>query len=211
MSRKWDPSHAGEAHPADDVACVRALTALHDIDAGLLVCHPQPGATWPFLVGDLLHSLGKHHRALARERCTRAAVDLLRVWLRAEQIRHLVLLRAHLLRPVLLDTARRSRRCRRRASLAGLAPPRPTADHRTERAVASRRSGTASRRPSTTCGRAEQRVRGHVRGGAHRGTLVARDCADRRPVAWPAGGRATATHRYGTPSPAAVSPRSFSG
>lgn len=41
--------------PLDDVWCVRALTALHSLDAGLLVCHPPPGATWPVLVGDLLH------------------------------------------------------------------------------------------------------------------------------------------------------------
>ncbi|MGH3097706.1 MAG: hypothetical protein ACRDMV_17110, partial [Streptosporangiales bacterium] len=88
--------------PDDDVGCVRALTALHDISAGRLVCHPQPGATWPVLVGDLLHGLGKHRHALARERRTRAGIELLRVWLRAEQIRHLVLLRTHLLRPGLL-------------------------------------------------------------------------------------------------------------
>ncbi|MGH3098878.1 MAG: hypothetical protein ACRDMV_23065 [Streptosporangiales bacterium] len=86
----------------DDVACIRALTALHSFDARLLVCHPPPGATWPVLVGDLLHGLGKHHHALARERGTRAGTELLRVWLRAEQIRHLVLLRAHLLRPGML-------------------------------------------------------------------------------------------------------------
>ncbi len=58
-------------------------------------CHPRPGATWPALVEDLLRALGKHPQALTRERCTRHGLRLLRVWLRAEQVRHLIVLRAH--------------------------------------------------------------------------------------------------------------------
>ena len=88
--------------PADDVACVRTLTALHDLDACRVVCHPRPGATWSTLVEDLLRALGKHPRALSRERRRRYGAHLLRVWLRAEPVRHLIVLRANRLAPALL-------------------------------------------------------------------------------------------------------------
>lgn len=88
--------------PRDDAACTRALLEVHEPTAGRVVCHPRPGATWPALVEDLLRALGKHPQALTRERCTRHGTRLLRVWLRAEQIRHLVVLRAHRLPPGLL-------------------------------------------------------------------------------------------------------------
>jgi hypothetical protein len=88
--------------PRDDTACMRGLQDLHDLAAGRVVCHPRPGATWPALVEDLLRALGKHLQALTRERCTRHGPRLLRVWLRAEQIRHLVVLRAHRLCPTVL-------------------------------------------------------------------------------------------------------------
>ncbi|MBW0105277.1 hypothetical protein [Pseudonocardia sp. KRD291] len=88
--------------PRDDTACVRALQDLQDLAAGRVVCHPRPGATWPALVEDLLRALGKDPQALTRERCTRHGPRLLRVWLRAEQVSDLVVLRAHRLPPVLL-------------------------------------------------------------------------------------------------------------
>jgi hypothetical protein len=68
-----------------------------------VVCHPSPGASRPVLVRDLLTALGKHRDALARERRVRDGPALLRVWLRAENVAHLVVTRAHLLRPGLLD------------------------------------------------------------------------------------------------------------
>lgn len=76
---------------------------LHDIGAGRVVCHPRPDGSWPVLVVDLLRALGKHPRALARERRTGDGPALLRVWLRAEQVRHLVVLRAHRLGRGVLD------------------------------------------------------------------------------------------------------------
>lgn len=89
--------------PDDDHACMRQLTALHDLPGGRAVCHPTPGATWPVLIRDLLEALGKPRDALARERRLRDGGRLVQVWMCAERVEHLVVLRAHLLRPALLD------------------------------------------------------------------------------------------------------------
>lgn len=89
--------------PDDDQACLRHLTALHDLGAGRVVCHPTPGASWPILIRDLLESLGKPRDALARARRLRDGAALMRVWMRAEQVEHLVVLRAHRLPPPLLE------------------------------------------------------------------------------------------------------------
>lgn len=86
-----------------DVACMRALTARHDLDAGRIVCHASPGATWPVLVGNLLGSLGKDRDALARDRWVRDGPALLGVWLRAEQVQHVIVLRAHTLPAAALE------------------------------------------------------------------------------------------------------------
>jgi hypothetical protein len=88
--------------PDDDVACMRTMYRLHDLAAGVVVCHPHPRATWPVLVSDLLTALGKHPRALSRERRTRDGPALLRVWLTAERTTHLVVLRAHRLSAAVL-------------------------------------------------------------------------------------------------------------
>lgn len=89
--------------PDDDHACLRQLTAMHDPGGGRAVCHPTPGATWPVLIQDLLEALGKPRDALARERRLRGGARLVQVWMCAERVEHLVVLRAHLLRPPLLD------------------------------------------------------------------------------------------------------------
>lgn len=89
--------------PDDDQACLRHVTALHDLGAGRVVCHPTPGASWPILIRDLLESLGKPRDALARARRPRDGAALVRVWMRAERVEHLVVLRAHRLPPPLLD------------------------------------------------------------------------------------------------------------
>lgn len=87
--------------PDDDQACLHQLADLHDLAAGRPICHPTPGATWPLMVRDLFEALGKPRDALDRARRGDAAA-LLRVWLRAEQVEHLVVLRAHRLHPTLL-------------------------------------------------------------------------------------------------------------
>jgi len=45
--------------PDDDLACVRALSARHDLAAGIVVCSTSPAATSPVLTRDLLVALGK--------------------------------------------------------------------------------------------------------------------------------------------------------
>lgn len=87
---------------ADDAACMQALLERHDLDGGRVVCHPRPGATWPVLIEDLLRALGKHPRALSRERRGKDGERLLKAWLRAEPVTELVVLRGHLLDPPLL-------------------------------------------------------------------------------------------------------------
>ncbi|MEU4377137.1 hypothetical protein [Pseudonocardia alni] len=87
--------------PDDDHACVRALLALHDLSGGVVVCPAAPGSPWPLLAGHALLALGKDRRALDAAG-PRRAPELLALWLRAEQIQHLVVLRAHLLRSATL-------------------------------------------------------------------------------------------------------------
>lgn len=105
-----DPAAAAQAggvrwvhDPDDDLGCVRHLTALHDLAAGRVVCHPTPGATWPVLVRDLLEALGKRRDGLARARRVLDGAALVRIWMRAERVGHLVVLRAHRLRPQLVE------------------------------------------------------------------------------------------------------------
>ncbi len=90
--------------PDDDVACVRALTDVHDLEAGRIVCHTIPGASWPVMVRDLLWALGKDRDALSREGRVRDGPMVLAVWLRAEDVRHIVVLRAHTLSPAVLKS-----------------------------------------------------------------------------------------------------------
>ncbi len=89
--------------PDDDQACLHHLAALHAPGAGRVVCHPTPGATGPILARDLLEALGKRRDALTRARRARDGAALVRVWMRAERVEHLVVLRAHRLHPQLLD------------------------------------------------------------------------------------------------------------
>lgn len=89
--------------PDDDVACVRALSAAHDLAAGRIVCHTVPGASWSVMVRDLLCALGKNRDALSRDRLVGVGPTLLEVWLRAEDVEHVVVLRAHTLPPAVLE------------------------------------------------------------------------------------------------------------
>lgn len=86
----------------DDLACMQTLDAMHDLAAGRLVCHPTPGASVPVLAWDLLAAMGKRPETLPRERLRRDGPALARVWLRAHNVRNLVVFRAHLLAPALL-------------------------------------------------------------------------------------------------------------
>lgn len=83
----------------DDHACMRALLSLHSPTSGVVACLAAPGSPWPVLARDLLLALGKDRRALAGAGPRSRLPELLAVWLRAEHVRHLVVLRAHLLPP----------------------------------------------------------------------------------------------------------------
>ena len=60
--------------PGDSPQAVAELTGRHDLDRGVAVCQPHPGATSPeLLAGDLLIALGKLPGALAAEHLAGAA------------------------------------------------------------------------------------------------------------------------------------------
>ena len=81
--------------PGDSPQAVAELTGRHDLDRGVAVCQPHPGATSPeLLAGDLLIALGKLPGALAAEHLSRRGWELAGLWLAAEQVRHLIVLRA---------------------------------------------------------------------------------------------------------------------
>ena len=83
------------ADPADSPGCVAGLSARHDLGRGVAVCLPQPGpGAAPALAGDLLIALGKFPGALAAEHLSRRGGELAGLWLRAEQVQDLVVLRA---------------------------------------------------------------------------------------------------------------------
>lgn len=88
--------------PDDDHGCVRGLLGLHDLGGGIVVCPAAPGSPWPLLAGHLMVALGKDRRALDAAGPRRRVPDLLALWLRAEQVQQLVVLRAHLLPPATL-------------------------------------------------------------------------------------------------------------
>lgn len=86
---------------ADDTGeCVAELNARHDPERGVAVCHPRSGAApLPVLGEDVLVALDKRPGGLVAEGVSRRGWELAGLWLRAEQVRHLVVLRAHLLAP----------------------------------------------------------------------------------------------------------------
>ena len=83
------------ADPADSPGCVTGLNARHDLGRGVAVCLPQPGpGAASALAGDLLIALGKFPGALTAEHLSRRGRELAGLWLRAEQVHDLVVLRA---------------------------------------------------------------------------------------------------------------------
>jgi hypothetical protein len=83
------------ADPGDSPGCVAGLSARHDLGRGVAVCLPQPGpGAATALAGDLLIALGKFPGALAAEHLSRRGHQLAGLWLRAEQVQDLVVLRA---------------------------------------------------------------------------------------------------------------------
>src|SRR5689334_2677275 len=83
------------ADPGDSPGCVAGLSARASLGHGVAICLPQPGpGSAPTLAGDLLIALGKFPGALAAEHLSRRGHELAGLWLRAEQVHDLVVLRA---------------------------------------------------------------------------------------------------------------------
>jgi hypothetical protein len=84
--------------PTDSAVCATAVTKLACLPHGRVVCHPTPGGSPTWLGCDLLLALGKRFDALQAEHVRVQAWDLAAVWMRAEAIEHLFVLRAHTLK-----------------------------------------------------------------------------------------------------------------
>ena len=75
----------------DDPDLYEELHRRADVAGGVIVVRPVPGAANErTLAADVLIALGKHFDAVARERQTSRSWELVRLWARAERIRHLV-------------------------------------------------------------------------------------------------------------------------
>lgn len=83
--------------PEDSLGLAQLVAGLANRLQGRAVCRPTPGAgTSAQLAADLLVALGKRFDASRFERVLTRAWDLVNIWIEAEQVRHLFVLRAHL-------------------------------------------------------------------------------------------------------------------
>jgi hypothetical protein len=83
------------ADPDDSPACLGELMARHGLNQGVVVCLPQPEAGSRALLGaDLLVALGKSPNGPAAQGRGERAWDLAGLWLHAERVTDLVVLRA---------------------------------------------------------------------------------------------------------------------
>ncbi len=86
----------------DDPGLSDELERRADVVAGVVVVRPVPGvADTRGLAADVLIALGKHYDCLTRERQSRHGWELVRLWVRAEDLRHLVVWDAQRLAPTL--------------------------------------------------------------------------------------------------------------
>jgi hypothetical protein len=82
---------------------IAALLGLHDLERGVLVCHPvPPGGRAGHLAPDVLHALGKRPSAGGWPRRPDVAASHAKLWLKAEQVTDLMLVRAGLFAPAAL-------------------------------------------------------------------------------------------------------------
>jgi hypothetical protein len=83
---------------ADSLELAEFVSGLHNLDDGRLVCHPPPGGTGDrWLAYDLLVALGKDLTGFGAEHVGMRAWRWAELWLRAEEIGDVFVLRAHLL------------------------------------------------------------------------------------------------------------------
>ncbi|CAA9278313.1 MAG: hypothetical protein AVDCRST_MAG76-3825 [uncultured Acidimicrobiales bacterium] len=95
-----DPNLHLVEDPNDSLELAQLVAGLADRTAGRAVCHPTPGPeTSTLLAADLLVALVKRFDALRFERQRPQAWPLVELWMAAEEIRNLFVLRAHLLHP----------------------------------------------------------------------------------------------------------------
>ena len=93
------PAPASKVHvvfdPDDSPQCVRLVMRLACLAAGRAVCHPAPTASSSALFAiDLLVTLGKRFDAVRSEHAVRRGWPLTTIWMQAEQITDLFVLRA---------------------------------------------------------------------------------------------------------------------
>jgi hypothetical protein len=82
---------------------IAALLGLQDLERGVLVCHPvPPGSRAGHLAPDVLHALGKRPSAGGWPRRPDVAASHAKLWLEAEQVTDLLLVRAGLFAPAAL-------------------------------------------------------------------------------------------------------------
>jgi hypothetical protein len=83
---------------ADSLELARFVGGLHDLESGRLVCHPLPGGTGErWLAFDFLSALGKDANSVGAVQVGTRAWWWAELWLRAEQLRDVFVLRGHLL------------------------------------------------------------------------------------------------------------------
>lgn len=79
----------------DTPAVVRQFARLHDPSGGVLVIRPTPGRGEGGIARDILRSLGKRFDIPRTPRAAPQLLESARIWLRAEQIRLLIIMRAN--------------------------------------------------------------------------------------------------------------------
>lgn len=79
----------------DTPAVVRQFARLHDPSGGVLVIRPTPGRGEGGIARDILRSLGKRFDIPRTPRAAPQLLESARIWLRAEQIRRLIIMRAN--------------------------------------------------------------------------------------------------------------------
>jgi hypothetical protein len=97
--------------PEDSRDCMRRLAALHSLGGGCVVCRPPPGPGTRGVTAALLRALGKQLRRRETPHDPRRQLHYAAIWLAADQVTDLVVIRADRLAPaawsMLLDLTRR--------------------------------------------------------------------------------------------------------
>jgi transcriptional regulator with XRE-family HTH domain len=84
--------------PADSLELAEFVGGLHDLEHGRVVCHPLPGGTGErWLAFDILAALGKDLTSFGAEHVGMRGWWWAELWMRAEEIGDVFVLRAHLL------------------------------------------------------------------------------------------------------------------